>query len=181
MCSSSNYSDGTAGLFSLGWTDRWWVVPFCASSIMVHAYTTMRAFTLCLEAKSCLLMLQLVEAYTPCILTQNKYHHKESAFLKRRVLPFRRSLETQFVQDSLITALGFRRVDFGLFLFDDTIPKWWWYSSMIFFTKLMSLNPSSYTNHWAEHWGGLCDENVNHQSKYFLRVTRTLLTCCCDS
>lgn len=49
---------------------------------------------------------------------KKKYHGKDSAFLKWRVFPFR-SLETQFVQDSLITtASGFRCVDFGLFLFD---------------------------------------------------------------
>lgn len=50
---------------------------------MVHAYTTMQAFTLCLEAKSCLLMLQLAKARTPYVPVQNKYHRKERTFLKR--------------------------------------------------------------------------------------------------
>lgn len=51
---------GTAGLFSHGWTDRWWAVA-ASSSVMSHAYTADTwAFIICPQAPPCRSPLQLL-------------------------------------------------------------------------------------------------------------------------
>lgn len=56
---------GTAGLFSRGWTDRWWAVA-ASSSVVSHTYTAdTRAFIICPQALPCHSPLQLLTSLTP--------------------------------------------------------------------------------------------------------------------
>lgn len=65
VCEVDKYTEGTAGLSSHEWTDRWWVVPASTTSIMLHAYTNTQAsaFIVFPKATLCLSVPQLVKSY----------------------------------------------------------------------------------------------------------------------